>query len=114
MLFVYFFWLVIINSPCRYKGVLLYGPPGTGKTSLATYCAHGVGASLFSINGPEIISQYYGESEQALHDVFESARRAAPSVVRFFASPYCLLILKTTFIIHIKRKLNCMIFIPCC
>ncbi|KAH7670711.1 P-loop containing nucleoside triphosphate hydrolase protein [Dioscorea alata] len=65
----------------RYKGVLLYGPPGTGKTSLATYCVHGVGASLFSINGPEIISQYYGESEQALHDVFESARRAAPSVV---------------------------------
>ncbi|KAJ0972843.1 hypothetical protein J5N97_020802 [Dioscorea zingiberensis] len=65
----------------RYKGVLLYGPPGTGKTSLATYCAHGSGSSLFPINGPEIISQYYGESEQALHDVFESAKRAAPSVV---------------------------------
>ncbi|XP_008786500.1 calmodulin-interacting protein 111 [Phoenix dactylifera] len=65
----------------RYKGVLLYGPPGTGKTSLASSCAHNAGASLFCINGPEIISQYYGESEQALHEVFDSARRAAPAVV---------------------------------
>lgn len=65
----------------RYKGVLLYGPPGTGKTSLASSCVHDAGASLFCINGPEIISQYYGESEQALHEVFDSARRATPAVV---------------------------------
>ncbi|XP_064970368.1 calmodulin-interacting protein 111-like isoform X2 [Musa acuminata AAA Group] len=62
-------------------GVLLHGPPGTGKTSLATSCARSVGASLFSINGPEVISEYYGESEQALREVFDSAKQAAPSVV---------------------------------
>uniref|UniRef100_A0A5B7BLR3 AAA+ ATPase domain-containing protein n=1 Tax=Davidia involucrata TaxID=16924 RepID=A0A5B7BLR3_DAVIN len=63
------------------KGVLLHGPPGTGKTSLARLCAHDAGINLFSVNGPEIVSQYYGESEQALHDVFDSASQAAPSVV---------------------------------
>ncbi|KAJ6798888.1 calmodulin-interacting protein 111 [Iris pallida] len=65
----------------RYKGVLLHGPPGTGKTSLASYCAHDAGASLFSINGPEIVSEYYGESEQRLLEIFESAKRAAPAVI---------------------------------
>ncbi|WVZ85713.1 hypothetical protein U9M48_032604 [Paspalum notatum var. saurae] len=65
----------------RYKGILLYGPPGTGKTSLASSCAHDAGANLFTINGPEIISNYYGESEQSLHDVFSSAKKAAPSVI---------------------------------
>ncbi|KAJ8449759.1 hypothetical protein Cgig2_001415 [Carnegiea gigantea] len=63
------------------KGVLLHGPPGTGKTSLAQLCACDAGVKLFKVNGPEIISQYYGESEQALHDVFKSASEAAPSVV---------------------------------
>ncbi|GMH20221.1 hypothetical protein Nepgr_022062 [Nepenthes gracilis] len=63
------------------KGVLLHGPPGTGKTSLAMLCAHDSGINLFKVNGPEIISQYYGESEQALHDVFNSATQAAPSVI---------------------------------
>ncbi|KAK3146665.1 hypothetical protein QOZ80_3BG0269730 [Eleusine coracana subsp. coracana] len=65
----------------RYKGVLLYGPPGTGKTSLAALCAHDAGANLFTINGPEIISQYFGESEQMLFDVFSSAKQAAPAVI---------------------------------
>ncbi|KAK3149911.1 hypothetical protein QOZ80_3AG0224570 [Eleusine coracana subsp. coracana] len=65
----------------RYKGVLLYGPPGTGKTSLAALCAHDAGANLFTINGPEIISQYIGESEQTLFDVFSSAKQAAPAVI---------------------------------
>ncbi|XP_023741327.1 calmodulin-interacting protein 111 isoform X1 [Lactuca sativa] len=63
------------------KGVLLHGPSGTGKTCLAKLCAHDVGVSLFSINGPEIVSQFYGESEQALHSVFDSATNATPSVV---------------------------------
>ena len=67
----------------RYKGILLYGPPGTGKTSLATSCAYDAGVNLFTINGPEIITDYYGESEQSLYDVFSSAKKAAPSVVRF-------------------------------
>ncbi|XP_044506158.1 calmodulin-interacting protein 111 isoform X2 [Mangifera indica] len=63
------------------KGVLLHGPPGTGKTSLAQLCAHDAGVNLFTINGPEIISQNYGESEQALHGVFDSASKAAPAMV---------------------------------
>ncbi|KAK1571256.1 hypothetical protein Q3G72_014164 [Acer saccharum] len=63
------------------KGVLLHGPPGTGKTSLAQLCAHDIGVNLFTVNGPEIVSQNYGESEQALHGVFDSARQAAPAVV---------------------------------
>uniref|UniRef100_A0A2P2LBI6 Calmodulin-interacting protein 111 isoform X1 n=1 Tax=Rhizophora mucronata TaxID=61149 RepID=A0A2P2LBI6_RHIMU len=63
------------------KGVLLHGPPGTGKTSLAQLCTHDAGVNLFSVNGPEIISQYYGESEQQMHKVFDSASQAAPSVV---------------------------------
>uniref|UniRef100_A0A0E0BGT4 AAA+ ATPase domain-containing protein n=1 Tax=Oryza glumipatula TaxID=40148 RepID=A0A0E0BGT4_9ORYZ len=64
-----------------YRGILLSGPPGTGKTSLATSCAYDEGVNLFTINGPEIISQYYGESEQALYDVFSSAKQAAPAVI---------------------------------
>ncbi|ERM98152.1 hypothetical protein AMTR_s00095p00091200 [Amborella trichopoda] len=63
------------------KGVLLHGPPGTGKMSLACACVHDAGVNLFSIKGPEIVSQYYGKSEQALHEVFKSATEAAPSVV---------------------------------
>ncbi|OVA04284.1 AAA+ ATPase domain [Macleaya cordata] len=63
------------------KGVLLHGPPGTGKTSLAHSCVQDAGVNLFSVNGPEIISQFYGESEKALHDVFDSASQAAPAVV---------------------------------
>lgn len=65
------------------KGVLLHGPPGTGKTSLAKLCAHEAGVNLFLVHGPEIVSQYYGESERALHEIFDSARKALPSMVRF-------------------------------
>ncbi|GJV74748.1 calmodulin-interacting protein 111 isoform X1 [Tanacetum coccineum] len=63
------------------KGVLLHGPPGTGKTSLARLCANDAGVNLFTVNGPEIVSQNYGESEQALHAVFDSAISASPAVV---------------------------------
>jgi SpoVK/Ycf46/Vps4 family AAA+-type ATPase len=63
--------------------VLLHGPPGTGKTSLAQLCARDAGVRLFSVNGPEIVSKYYGESEKALLEVFESASQAAPAMVRF-------------------------------
>lgn len=63
------------------KGVLLHGPPGTGKTSLARLCARDSGVNFFSVNGPEVVSQYHGESEQALHEVFDSASQAAPSVL---------------------------------
>ncbi|CAN4109022.1 unnamed protein product [Withania somnifera] len=63
------------------KGVLLHGPPGTGKTALVQLCAHEAGVNLFSVNGPELIGQYYGESERALHEVFESASQAVLAVV---------------------------------
>ncbi|KAL6285660.1 hypothetical protein ACE6H2_010050 [Prunus campanulata] len=63
------------------KGVLLHGPPGTGKTSLAQLCARDSGVKFFSVNGPEVVSQYHGESEQALREVFDSASQAAPSVL---------------------------------
>lgn len=63
------------------KGVLLHGPPGTGKTSLAQLCARDVGVNLFRVNGPEVVGQYHGESEQALHDVFKSASEASLSVI---------------------------------
>ncbi|KAJ8760126.1 hypothetical protein K2173_010982 [Erythroxylum novogranatense] len=63
------------------KGVLLYGPPGTGKTSLVRMCARDAGVNLFPINGYEIISQYYGESETKMIGIFDSASRATPSMV---------------------------------
>lgn len=63
------------------KGVLLHGPPGTGKTSLAKKCAYDTGVNLFTVHGPELVSQYYGESEKALHEVFASASQATPAVV---------------------------------
>lgn len=52
-------------------------------------CAHDVGVKFFPINGPEIVTQYYGESEQQLHELFDSAIQAAPAVVRFYFSKYC-------------------------
>lgn len=63
------------------KGVLIHGPPGTGKTTLARECARSVGVNMFSVNGPEIISQFHGETEQALHEVFNKASQASPSIV---------------------------------
>ncbi len=63
------------------KGVLLYGPPGTGKTLIAKAVASESGANFYPIAGPEIISKYYGESEQKLREVFEEAERKAPSVI---------------------------------
>ncbi|CAA7060501.1 unnamed protein product [Microthlaspi erraticum] len=63
------------------KGVLIHGPPGTGKTSLARSFARESGVNFFSVNGPEIVSQYLGESEKALDEVFRSASNAAPAVV---------------------------------
>ena len=63
------------------KGVLLYGPPGTGKTLIAKAVANEIGASFFTINGPEIMSKYYGESEQRLREIFEEAKEHAPSII---------------------------------
>ncbi len=63
------------------KGVLLHGPPGTGKTLIAKAVANESGAAFFSIQGPEIMSKYYGESERMLRDKFEEAAKAAPSII---------------------------------
>ncbi len=63
------------------KGVLLYGPPGTGKTLLAKAVANETNAYFISINGPEIMSKYYGQSEQNLRQKFEEAEKNAPSII---------------------------------
>jgi transitional endoplasmic reticulum ATPase len=63
------------------KGVLLYGPPGTGKTLIAKAVASESGAHFIHIAGPEVISKYYGESEQNLRERFEEARENAPSII---------------------------------
>lgn len=83
----------IIELPLRYpevferlgidppKGVLLHGPPGCGKTLIARAVAHETEAKFFSVNGPEIIHKFYGESEAHLRKVFEEASRQAPSII---------------------------------
>lgn len=63
------------------KGILLHGPPGTGKTLLAKAVANESGAKFFVINGPEVMSKFYGESEENLRKVFEQAEKNAPSIV---------------------------------
>jgi len=63
------------------KGVLLIGPPGTGKTLLAKAVASEANAYFVSINGPEIMSKYYGESEAKLREIFEEAKKNAPAII---------------------------------
>ncbi|WMW21349.1 CDC48 family AAA ATPase [Methanolobus mangrovi] len=63
------------------KGVLLYGPPGTGKTMIARAVASETDANFISVSGPEIVSKYYGESEQKLREIFEEAQRNAPTII---------------------------------
>ena len=63
------------------KGVLLFGPPGTGKTLIAKAVANESGAHFIPIAGPEVISKYYGESEQRLREVFEEAAENAPAII---------------------------------
>jgi transitional endoplasmic reticulum ATPase len=83
----------IIELPLRYpevferlgidapKGVLLHGPPGCGKTLIARAVAHETEANFFSVNGPEIIHKFYGESEAHLRKIFEEATRQAPAII---------------------------------
>ncbi|MDZ7730176.1 MAG: CDC48 family AAA ATPase [Natrialbaceae archaeon] len=63
------------------KGVLLHGPPGTGKTLMAKAVANEIDAHFDTISGPEIMSKYYGESEEKLREVFEEAEANAPSII---------------------------------
>ena len=65
------------------KGVLLHGPPGTGKTLLAKAVASETNSHFILINGPEVISKFYGESEANLRKKFEEAEQNAPSIIFF-------------------------------
>lgn len=67
-----------IDAP---KGVMLHGPPGCGKTLIARAVAHETDVRFFSINGPEIIGKFYGESESQLRAIFEQAAKQAPSII---------------------------------
>ena len=63
------------------RGVLFTGPPGSGKTLLARAVAARTSAAFFQINGPEIVSKHYGDSEAALRQVFDAAARKAPAII---------------------------------
>ncbi|MFH1630629.1 MAG: CDC48 family AAA ATPase [Candidatus Aenigmatarchaeota archaeon] len=63
------------------KGVLLHGHPGTGKTLLAKAVANESGARFFVINGPEVMSKWYGQSEENLRKIFDQAEKEAPSII---------------------------------
>jgi transitional endoplasmic reticulum ATPase len=63
------------------KGVLLHGPPGTGKTLLAKALASETNANFITLSGPEIMSKFYGESEEKLRDIFQQAEDNAPSII---------------------------------
>ena len=65
------------------KGILLHGPPGTGKTMLARAVANEINANFISIKGPELLSKYVGETEKAIRQIFQKARRASPSIIFF-------------------------------
>ncbi|ELR19280.1 ATPase, AAA domain containing protein [Acanthamoeba castellanii str. Neff] len=78
-----------VNSPKLFteyglappKGILLYGPPGTGKTLIARVVAQQSGCRVYVINGPEVISKYYGESEAKIRNLFKEAADNAPALV---------------------------------
>ncbi|MEM2133235.1 MAG: CDC48 family AAA ATPase [Candidatus Jordarchaeaceae archaeon] len=63
------------------KGVLLHGPPGCGKTLLAKAVANESDAYFISLNGPEIMSKFYGESEAKIREIFEEAEKNAPAII---------------------------------
>jgi transitional endoplasmic reticulum ATPase len=63
------------------KGVLLYGPPGSGKTLLAKAVANESGANFFSIAGPEIMTKWYGGSEENVRKIFDEAQKSAPAII---------------------------------
>ncbi len=63
------------------KGLLLHGPPGTGKTLIARAVANETEAHFISVNGPEVIHKFYGESEAKLREIFEEAKKKAPSII---------------------------------
>ncbi|KAI1888232.1 hypothetical protein AGOR_G00182910 [Albula goreensis] len=63
------------------RGILLYGPPGTGKTMIGRAIANEVGAHMTVINGPEIMSKFYGETEARLRQIFAEAAQRQPAII---------------------------------
>ncbi|CDO92161.1 unnamed protein product [Kluyveromyces dobzhanskii CBS 2104] len=63
------------------RGILLHGPPGTGKTMLLRCVANETEAHVLTINGPSIVSKYLGETEAALRDIFNEAKRYQPAIL---------------------------------
>lgn len=63
------------------RGILLMGPPGTGKTLLARAVAGEAGAPFFSISGSEFIEMFVGVGASRVRDMFESAKKEAPSII---------------------------------
>ncbi len=63
------------------KGFLLYGPPGTGKTLLAKAVAKEAEANFISMKSSDLLSKWYGESEQQIARMFQRARSVAPCVI---------------------------------
>lgn len=72
------FQRVNIDPP---KGVLLHGPPGTGKTLMARAVSQEANANFVTINGPEIMSKFYGASEERLRKIFKEAEEKAPTII---------------------------------
>lgn len=71
----------LMGRNLRRSGILLYGPPGTGKTLVAKAVATECNLSFLSVQGPELLNMYVGQSEQNVREVFARAREAAPCVV---------------------------------
>ena len=66
-----------------HKGILLYGPPGCGKTLIAKAIANEIKAHFITVNGPEILNKYLGQSEENLRKIFEEAKSISPSIIYF-------------------------------
>nr|XP_019551832.2 peroxisome assembly factor 2-like [Aedes albopictus] len=71
----------LMGKNLRRSGILLYGPPGTGKTLIAKAVATECNLSFLSVQGPELLNMYVGQSEQNVREVFSRARSAAPCVL---------------------------------
>lgn len=71
----------LMGKNLRRSGILLYGPPGTGKTLVAKAVATECNLSFLSVQGPELLNMYVGQSEQNVREVFARARSAAPCVL---------------------------------